>query len=91
MSITLNTFSDFAHHIISSTKISDRMEWCYFLGCTMIAFCAPLALLCFIIAPKPQLIVLSISRYKIYTIYESISLHSKLTIICIVKIVRFSI
>ena len=69
MSISIESWSSFCESFISISNVSDSMEWCYFFGCTLIALSAPLALLVFIIGPKPQLIVVSISRY------HHISLH----------------
>eukprot|EP01083_Nonionella_stella_P004801 13998_1 len=65
MLITIESWRTFCQSIISLTSTS-TMEWCYFLGCCMVAFCAPLALLIFIIAPKPQLIVLAITSSIFY-------------------------
>ena len=65
MSTIYDHWIDICFRIVSTVNQSDTMEWCYFLGCTMVAFCAPLAILVFIILPKPQLIVLTFSRYSL--------------------------
>eukprot|EP00483_Globobulimina_turgida_P011525 UN11547 len=66
MSMSIESWSEFCHSIVSLINCCDRMEWCYFLGCMMVSFSAPLALLIFIIAPKPQLIVLAITSSIFY-------------------------
>jgi len=67
MSTLYDDWIDICYRIVSTVNQSQgSMEWCYFLGCIMIAFCAPFAILVFIIAPKPQLIVLSFSSSIFY-------------------------